>query len=226
MKKLLKLTLLIITLIGFNFVASAQKTIKEGTAIYTVEYDLPADQQSIAGMLPTEFKVSFKGEYSTFTMDMGIFTTTVISNNTTNEKLSLTEVPMQNKKIAVKMSPEQFKKMQGLAVNEEDLKVTQTSETKKIAGYNCTKYLMKDKESNTDAEIWATTEINMPTNSLNATIKGIKGVPIAFNTNASGIKSKLTLKSVVEEPVADISFVAPTDYELMDFNDLMSQMGK
>ncbi len=57
----------------------------------------------MASMLPSEFKVAFKADLSKFRMDMGMYATEVIFNSTTKETLSLTEVPMQNKKIAVKM---------------------------------------------------------------------------------------------------------------------------
>ncbi len=225
MTKSLKTIFLLAICTAFTLIANAQKTIKEGTAIYTVEYDLPPDQQSMAGMLPKEFKVSFKGEYSQFKMDMGMFATKVILNNITNETLSLMDIPTQNKKIAVKMNAEEAKKMQGQS-GEQDFEVTPTTKTKKIAGYNCTKYLMKDKDSDTDSEIWATTEINIPANSLSSKIKGVKGVPVAFSSNAGGMNTILTLKSITEESVSNISFTIPAGYELMDFDALMGQMGR
>ncbi|HET8828052.1 MAG TPA: DUF4412 domain-containing protein [Pelobium sp.] len=225
MIKHLKIILLIALCLGYTFVAQAQKIVKEGVAIYSVEYDLPAEQQAMAGMLPKEFKVAFKGNYSMFKMDMGMFATSVILNNLTNETLTLTDVPMQNKKFAVKMSKAEAEKMQGVQPGQEDYKVTKTTETKKIAGYNCTKYLLKDETEDTDIELWATDEIQIPANALTSAIKGIKGVPIAFSTNTGGLKSKLTLKSISEEPVAEINFNIPAGYELMDFKDLMGQMG-
>lgn len=226
MIKQLKITLLLAFCMGYTIVAQAQKIVKEGVAIYSVEYDLPAEQQAMAGMLPKEFKVAFKGNYSMFKMDMGMFATSVILNNLTNETLTLTDIPMQNKKFVVKMSKAEAEKMQGVQPGQEDYKVTQTTETKKIAGYNCTKYLLKDQTEDTDIELWATDEIQIPASALTSTIKGIKGVPIAFSTNAAGMKSKLTLKSISEEPVADINFNIPAGYELMDVEDLMSQMGR
>jgi hypothetical protein len=162
MIKHLKTTLIVAICMGYTLMAQAQKVIKEGTVTYSVEYNLPPDQQSMAAMLPKEFKVAFKGDYSKFKMDMGMYATSVIFNNASNETLSLTDVPMQNKK---------------------------------IAGYNCTKYILKDKTSGTESEVWATTDIQIPTNSLTSAIKGVKGVPVEFNQDARGIKSKMTLKS-------------------------------
>ena len=74
-------------------------------------------------------------------------------------------------------------------------------------------------------EVWATMDIVIPTNTLTASIKNVKGVPVEFSSNARGIKSKMTLKSVSEQPVPDIKLDIPTGYETMTFEDLMSQMG-
>lgn len=225
MLKNIKIGLIAFICLGSTFAAHAQKVIKEGTATYAVEYDLPASQQSMAAMLPKEFKVQFKGDNSKFKMDMGMYATEVIYNSATKESLSLTDVPMQNKKIAVKMTKEQTEKMQEMQTGEKDVEVTATKETKKIAGYNCTKYILKDKTSGDSADVWATTDITIPANSLTSGIKNVKGVPVEFSSNARGMKSKMMLKSITEEPVADIKMDIPTGYETMTFEDVMSQMG-
>ncbi|MFC5284717.1 hypothetical protein [Pedobacter alpinus] len=226
MNKLFKTTLIAIACIGYTFIAQAQKIIKEGTVTYAVEYDLPPDQQSMAAMLPAEFVVTFKGDLSKFNMDMGMYSTSVIYNNATKESLSLTEVPMQNKKIAVKMSKEQSDKMQQMqAGGEKDFDITATTESKKIGGYNCIKYALTEKSSGDKSEVWATTEIEIPSNSLTSTVKGIKGVPLEFSNDARGMKSKMTFKSIKEDAVVDINMTVPDGFETMKFEDLLSQMG-
>lgn len=226
MIKIFKTTLIAIACIGYTYVAQAQKTVKEGTVTYAVEYNLPANQQSMASMLPSEFKVAFKADLSKFRMDMGMYATEVIFNSTTKETLSLTEVPMQNKKIAVKMNKEQSEKIKELqAGGEQDFEVTATTETKKVAGYNCTKYLLKEKNTGEKSEVWATTEIDIPTNPLTSSIIGIKGVPMEFSSNARGMKSKMTFKSISEDAVKEINMTIPDGFETMKFEDLLSQMG-
>ncbi|HEX7367816.1 MAG TPA: DUF4412 domain-containing protein [Pelobium sp.] len=225
MKKHLKTTLLFAVCIAFTIMAKAQKVIKEGVVTYTVEYDLPPNQQSMAAMLPKEFKVNFKGNYSQFKMDMGMFSTLIILDNNTNETLTLTDVPMQNKKIAVKMNQSEAEQMREMQSGEQDYDVTETTETKKIAGYNCKKYILKDKAEGSETELWATTEIQIPASALTSSIKKINGVPVAFSNKANGMHTKLTLKSISEESVPDINLTIPAGYETMDFKDLMSKMG-
>ena len=223
--KNLKFSLIAFICLGSSFIANAQKTIKEGTITYSVVYDLPPDQQSMVAMLPTEYKVNFKGDLSVFKMDMGMFATQVVYNDLSKESLSLTDVPMQNKKIAVKMTKEQGEKMQELQAGEKDLEIKATAETKQIAGYNCTKYTIKDKISGEQSELWATGDLKIPANTLTSTFKDIKGVPVEFSTNARGLKSKITLKEVKEEIVTEINMTVPSDYETMTFDDLLKQMG-
>lgn len=225
MIKTVKLGLLAFICLGSSLAANAQKTFKEGTITYTVAYDLPPDQQAMVAMLPTEYKVAFKGDMSVFKMDMGMFATQQVYNQSTKEVLSLTDVPMQSKKVAVKMSGEQGQKMQELQYGEKDYEIKETTETKLIAGYNCKKYIMKDKIANEETEVWATTDIKLPTNILTANYLKIVGIPVQFSTNARGLKSKMTLKDVKEETIADINFNVPTGYETISFEELLKQMG-
>ncbi|RKD14332.1 hypothetical protein BCY91_07550 [Pelobium manganitolerans] len=225
MLKTLKTTFALAMGIGLASFSYAQKTIKEGTITYSAEYTLPADQQSLAAMLPKEMKVAFNGDLSRMKMDMGMYATTILANIVTGEMLTLTEVPMQNRKIAVKMNKAQAEKMREFQNGNHDYDVTATTETKKIAGYNCKKYILKDREDGTQAEIWTTTEIKIPNNALTSELKKVDGVPVEFSNKANGLTTKMTLKSIDETPVGTISLEAPSDYEPMDFTDLMSQMG-
>lgn len=225
MIKTVKLGLVAFICLGSTFVAQAQKSFKEGTITYTVEYDLPPDQQAMVAMLPTEYKVSFKGDMSIFKMDMGMFATQQVYNQSSKEILSLTDVPMQSKKVAVKMNSEQGQKMQDLQYGEKDYEIKETTETKLINGYNCKKYIMNDKIANEQSDVWVTTDVKLPTNILTSNYLKIVGVPVQFSTNARGLKSKMTLKEVKEETVADINFNVPSGYETLTFEELLKQMG-
>lgn len=208
-----------------TFVANAQKKITQGTVTYGLEYTLPADKQAMAAMLPCEYKMSFKDDLSQFKMDMGMFSTLIIYNNATKESLSLTEVPIQSKKIAVKMNKVQTEKMAEMQGGNKDFEVTATTETKKIGNFNCIKYLCKDKESGTQTEVWATQDIHIPANTITTIFKGVAGVPIQFSTDARGMKAKITVKTIVEESVGEINMLVPKEFEIMLFDDLLKQMG-
>lgn len=225
MLKNLKLGLIAFICIGSSFVAQAQKTIKSGTITYAVEFQLPPDQQAMAAMLPSEYKVVFNGDVSKFKLDMGMFSTEVIYNAGSNESLSLTDVPMQNKKIAVKMTSDQTKQMQEMQSGEKDFEVKTTSETKKIGAHNCSKYILTDKISGDKTDVWTTNEIVLPLNSLTAAVKDVKGFPVAFESTANGMKIKMTLKQIKEEEIPVITFDIPSGYEVMTFDTMLQMMG-
>ncbi len=224
MVKTIKIALTVL-LCATGLAANAQKKITQGTITYALVYNLPADKQAMVAMLPQEYKMSFKDDLSQFKMDMGMFSTLITYNNKNKETLSLTEVPIQSKKIAVKMNKEQTEKMAEMQGGNKDFEITTTTEKKLIGNYNCTKYVCKDKVSGTVSEVWATQDIAIPANTLTTMFKGITGVPIQFNTDARGLKAKITVKSIVEENVGEINMNIPKEYEIMSFDDLVKQMG-
>ena len=224
MLKTIKIGMLAL-LCATGIAANAQKKITEGTITYGLEYNLPADKQAMSAMLPQEYKVNFKGDLSKFKMDMGMFSTLVIYNNFSKETLSLTEVPIQSKKIAVRMNKEQTEKMSEMQGGNKDYEVTPTAEKKLIAGYNCIKYICKDKDSGAQIFVWATNDVETPINTLTTSFKNIKGMPIQFSTDARGMKVNITVKTITEEKVGDINMDIPKEFEAMSFDDLMKQMG-
>jgi GLPGLI family protein len=226
MKKTIKIAIIAFICTTVSFAASAQKVIKEGTFIYSTNFELPPDQAAMAAMLPTEFVVSLKGNISKYKMDLGMFAVENYYDASNQQNLTLTDVPMQGKKIAVLTTKEQTKKIEELQSGEKDFEVTNTKETKKIAGYNCTKFVIKDKISGDVTEAWTTTEISAPGTALTSTLpSAITGFPVMFSTNMSGVKNTMTLKSFEEKPVGDLNFKIPEGYETMTFEALLSQMG-
>lgn len=216
---------IVAVLCATGVVANAQKKITQGTITYALEYNLSADKQAMAAMLPQEYIMSFKNDLSKFKIDMGMFSSLIVYSNTTKESLSLTDVPIQNKKIAVKMNKEQTEKMAEMQGGNKDFEITTTTEKKLIANYNCTKYVCKDKKSGSLTEVWATQDVAVPSNTLTTMFKNINGVPIQFSTDAAGVKTKITVKTIVEENVDDINMIVPKDFEIMLFDDLINQMG-
>lgn len=225
MLKNLKLGLIAFICLGSTFAAKAQKVLKQGTITYSVQYNLPPDKQSMAAMLPAEQKVEFNGNMSRFKMDFGMYAVQVIYNDSSKETMTLTDVPMQGKKIAMKMNQDQAKKIEEVQGVTRDFDIKATDETKQIAGYNCKKYIFTNKDSGVELNVWATKDITVPLNSISAGLKGLDGFPVQFDNDQRGIKSTLTLKSISEEPVKEITMSVPDGYETMSFEDVMAQMG-
>jgi GLPGLI family protein len=226
MKKNIKIAFIAFICATISFVANAQKVIKEGNIVYSTSFELPSDQAAMAAMLPTELIVYLKGNISKFKMDLGMMALETYYDANTKQNLTLTDIPMQGKKIAFITTQEQTKKIEDLQQGEKDYEITNTEEVKKIAGYNCTKFVMKDKISGEALDVWTTKEISSPSTALASTLPaGITGFPVMFTLNMSGVKNTLTLKSIDDNPVGDISLTIPEGYETMTFETLFSQMG-
>lgn len=200
----------------------AQKNISEGSISYTAEYDLPADQQMMASMLPKEYKVYFKDELSKFTLDLGMMKNQVISNAKTKTGLMLMEIPMADQKIAVKITAADKTKQQEMMP---DYELTKTSETKTISGYKATKYTASDKKSDLKAEVWITPELSTPLNDFTESFAHIGGTPLEFISNMNGVKVKMTFKEIKAEPVTGLAMTVPAGFKEMTLEEMMSMSG-
>lgn len=206
--------------------ANAQKKITEGYITYTAEYDLPPDQQMAAAMLPKIYQVFFKDEISRLTMDLGMMTNQVTTDLKKQEGLLLINIPMADKKIAVKMTAEDKEKQKDMFP---DYEITKTNESKVISGYAVTKYSAKDKNSNTTVDIWSTKDLILPFNNLTegfVGIQGFEGTPLEFVTNMNGIKAKFSFKEVKQEEVKNLNMTIPSEYTVMTMEELMSMSGR
>lgn len=105
--------------------------------------------------------------------------------------------------------------------------VTETTETKKIAGYTCKKYLVKDDEYN--SEFWVTEELGMSLPALLGTLTPQNNLPKGMILEGKGkkIKGDGTFSFKVEPTKAPVDaklFIIPPGYKVMDITMLINQM--
>ncbi|MEP6736549.1 MAG: DUF4412 domain-containing protein [Chryseolinea sp.] len=109
---------------------------------------------------------------------------------------------------------------------QKDVKVTKTSETQKIMGYTCTKYIVDLKENNRDAQqfIWATKEISnldfkefsrhtMTGNKNNTYYDQIDGFPLKMEIKMATGTMTMEVTEVKKESLPASDFVIPSDYK-------------
>jgi len=107
--------------------------------------------------------------------------------------------------------------------------VTATDETKKIEGYTCTKYLVKDEEY--ESEFWITEELGMSLPKLLGSLTPQNQLPNGMILEGKGKKIKgdgsFSFKVVPkQEPVDAKLFVIPPGFKVMDITMLIDQMIK
>lgn len=215
MKKFI-LSLVVAVATTFTF---AQKF--EGTIIMGIEYDnLPAELEAYESMLPKENVLKVKGNKSRVEMPSMGGEQIVIMDSDKQEGVIL--MNLMGQKIAMKMGPEDFKAGEE-AAKESKTETEITKETKKIAGYNCTKAIITDEDGE-EMEVWFTKEI--PTvASENKKINGdIDGFPMQYSMERQGMSMVVTVTKVDKGNISDTEFDTPEGYQEMTQEDMQGML--
>ncbi|MXV15534.1 hypothetical protein [Hufsiella ginkgonis] len=213
---------IILSALAFVFAtaAFAQEKIKEGTIIYTVEYQLPDAMKPYASFFPREATVYFKGDSAKSVQVSTRSTTSVITDINASFMRLLLEAGV--KKVYVSFTPAQQE--EGLMALPE-YAYTAGTETKTIGGYKALKYDQKNKKTGVSSEAWFTKDVSVVQNSLTAQIDESLGLPLVFTAaQANGLTIKVTFKELKAGPVAAGTFSTPKDFQSIAIQDLTKIM--
>lgn len=224
MFKSIKTGVVAIILISTAIISKAQKVFEQGTITYGVEYVLTDEQkkQIDASVLPSESKVEFNGGMSKLQTDMGVAMLKIINDATIDKALILVDIPIMQKKYAVKLSTEELEKQNGL-LKYSDFKAT--GEKQNIAGYNAEKYTYKDNRG-ANYELWATHEIKLPKGANPRGFGELKATAVKFVNIQDGLKTLVTLKNVKDEKTGPFSLDIPNGYEEKTMDELKAMQGE
>jgi hypothetical protein len=202
-----------LALTTFGFTANAQKTFTEGVVNYTIN----ANGQQM------DAKNFFKGDSSSYQMQQGPATISILSNIKTNSMVIMVDVPVASMKKAAVLTPADIEQMKD---QEPTFTFTPTTETQTIAGYNCKKVQAKDSKSGSNFDVWITNDVTAPANNLTRYFTGLGGFPVKFTTIQRGQPVQVTLKSITEEKVKPGTFAIPAGYDKITMADLQSLGGR
>lgn len=222
MKKVKNMSALFLLAVAMIGSASAQKKISEGMITYTVSYELPADKQQYADMLPKEITCYFRGDSTAAIVDQGMATIKGISVMKTSYRSMLIDVPSQSKKIVVVLTPDEVAQEKARMPQFTGVKGT---EKQTITGYNCTKTTVTDTKTKMDYDIWLTNDVDIPANSVDNAVSSFGGLPVKFITFNNGVKISAVIKEIKQVPVPAGFFTASKDYEPMTYADLKAMSG-
>lgn len=195
----------------------AQK-LKEGTAHYKIDYTMESDEGGMKGMLPTDANMSFKGDMFMVETTGGMFDQKTISDSKKQESTMLMD--MMGNKVAVKITKADIEKEKNKGAKP---KVEITNETKMIAGYNCTKAIVK-AEGAEPAEIWFTKDLAI-NNGFSQGYDGIDGMMLEYSVSQKMFTMKMTCTEIKADKVDDKVFEIPSDYKQMTREELMKMSG-
>jgi len=189
----------------------------EGTVLYEMKIEgLPPEQASMMGDMT--IKIVWKGDKSYYEQSSMMFET----KSVTDENGTLVLMDQMGNKFYMKYKPGELSKESDKG-SAPEYKIEQTSETKKIAGYDCKKAIVTSKTRDgkeLKIDIWYSDKIpNYYAKQKNITrryqdmsyLKSINGMPMEYTIPQGQMTIKVSAKEVNFNPVSDDIFKLSTD---------------
>lgn len=210
MLKSIKTSVLSMIIVGTAIIAQAQTKITEGVAMYNTE----------ANGVSATTKIEFNGGISKMTIEQGPATIMIISDVKNMVGVVAVSVPVAQIMSAAKMTKADIEAERAKSGGKPSDFVA-TGEKKMIAGYNAEKYTYKGGDGGA-YEVWVTTELDIPANSMSGEFSDIKGTPVKI----TGKDATITLASVKEAKVGPLSATTvPAGYDEITYAELRSMGG-
>ncbi len=218
----MKKIILSLVLLLFGTSSFAQKKFSEATISYTIAIEgLPEDDPSAEMLKDATMKMVYKGDDVKMDMDMIMMKNIILMNAQTKKYTLLLD--LMGQKFAIAMSEEEMNKSKEDA--EKVKSVTKTSDSKKIAGYLCFKYVVI-KINGDETVVWATTEIEPQAKNPNDMYAGkLEGFPLEYTNLTNGMSMKMQATAVNFDKVAASEYEIPTDYVPTNMEELSKKMG-
>ncbi|MEM9985432.1 MAG: DUF4412 domain-containing protein, partial [Bacteroidota bacterium] len=171
----------------------------------------PMAQEMMKDMTMT---MAIQDKKSRIEMDMGSMMS-MVTVFSSEEKKSVVLMDMMGQKIAQVSEGEDFDEQ---IATQQDLKVTKTSESKKIAGYTCYKALIENPDGDGEFEIWFTEDIKVGDVDNPYIYAGIEGFPLEMVVSQQGMYMRMKALSVSTQrmPDSDFSTEIPAGYVIKD----------
>lgn len=197
--------------------------IKEGSITYSVTMEgLPPEQAAM--MDGTEQITYFKGDKSRVEFSNAFVSTVAINDG----KKTTVLMDQMGQKMYFEMDAEEMKKKDEKSPAPT---IEYKDETKKIAGYDCKKAIVKTKDEKGEEvvmTVWYTEQLPMAGQSASRgsnTFKGLKGAPLEYEAKQGPFNMKFTATAVSKDPIADSKFVPNTDGYIKKSTEEMKKMG-
>lgn len=204
----------LILMMMMNASSYAQKTISEGIITYNISTrsdNKSSQSDPLSGATNT---IYLKGNLSKTEMASPLGKETTIYDTKTGTGVILKEYSGQ--KLMITLTKEnwinQNKKFEGIVF-------VNTSETKKIAGYNCTKATGTLKDGS-EMIVYYAQDININYKEYNQTFKNLPGLAIEYEFASGKLNFKYTLASVDLGPLAVSKFDIPkSGFRIMTYDE-------
>ena len=223
MKIILKITSIAILLFSISSDSLAQKTIKEGSVIYELT-DITSDAPEVQMMKGSRMNLYFSKKMQKLEMSMmgGLLEITTITDLSTEENTMLTN--MMGNKAMVKMSKEESEKQQEKNMKPEYDITYGKNDTKKIAGYNCYKAVLKSKDGDV-INTYVTDEFQTKLKFFTEMFPGLKVFPMEYSIENEGFALVFSAQEVNTKVDSDTFDIPSEGYTEMTMEEFEKQMG-
>ncbi|HVK49320.1 MAG TPA: hypothetical protein VM488_15780 [Pseudobacter sp.] len=199
-----KFTLLLVISTLWTIMVQAQKKISELTMVYDASVSTGSNDPKIADAFDgATTTVYIKGNMSRSEMVSALFSSTTIHDSKTGAAVVLREVSGQ--KLLIRMTAQNWtdknKRYDGITF-------TNTSETKTIAGYKCTKATATLKDG-TVFTVYYTSDIIPENRDYDYQFRNLNGLPLEYELVQGKLTIKYTVSSINMNPVPVSKFDLP-----------------
>ncbi len=231
MKNLLKFSLFLLLSASILTTVNAQKNaLSDGSITYELKMD---KNEPMAAMLGnTNMVLTFKGSLMKTTVNLmgGMMSMNVVMDATAKKGVMLMSMPMMGKNMAVEMTSEDFQKAdEKQKVNQTKSKIEYNKKSKrKIAGYKCYKATAKMDGMAEAITFYVTDKIKpLGQSQIQSQIPGLKGFPLAFEVNQSGMKIVFEASKIDKTKPTDNEFdmTIPEGFDKVTMEELQSMGG-
>jgi hypothetical protein len=172
----------------------------------------------VSGMMPTSYTIWIKGNNSLIKTEGGI-------SMMTGDLLFL---GAQQKSYLINHGQKTVFSLESTSsAPQENITIEKTAEKKMILGYNCLKYVLKEKEGSATQTytIWATKDLALPKASNSTGIgfgsfsfQGVEGLPLQVLTNMGDMSMEIMAMQVEKKSLPETHFQLPANYAVKVFD--------
>lgn len=197
------------------FSSYAQKSLSEGSLVYTISVETGSAEPKMADMLDgATTTVYLKGNMSRTEMISGLGSEATIHNAATGNGVILKEYSGQ--KLMITLTPQDWQKNNK---KYEGITFENTGETSVIDGYNCQKAVAKLKDGSTFT-VYYTTDITLPNKNYDYQFKTLPGLPVQYEMQSAKMNFKFTLSKINYDNVPASKFEIPkSGYRVMTYDE-------
>ncbi|MBL7699814.1 MAG: DUF4412 domain-containing protein [Chitinophagaceae bacterium] len=184
---------------------SAQKKISELTLVYDAKVTTGTSEPKMADAFDgATTTIYLKGNLSRSEMVSALFSSTTIHDAKTGTAVVLREVSGQ--KLLIRMSNKDWKEKND---RYEGITFTNTTETKEIAGYKCTKAEAKMSDGSSFT-VYYTPDIVPENKEYDYHFKNLNGLPLEYELKQRNLTIRYTVSKINLNPVPASKFDIPT----------------